>query len=168
MTDFEVLVTALEVLRGNHTLRASADQALWDGACARLEDLLEELEDPRTDCGCGYRFKQDEDWTNPCPKCGLKSGVSPAVAALVMPASTLTSPGQWPEPRPVARNCFSCDNSPEWKGPGTSAGCSALTLDEETDGPILDYCNAAGVNDKPSPGWPDPKSPEQCPGWVSR
>jgi len=78
---------------------------------------------------------------------------------------TLHRPEVEPRNR-IPRDCFTCAHSPKWRGPGTPAGCDAMTLDEQTDGPILDFCDAAEVSEEPHPGWPSKTA--DCPGWTKR
>jgi len=68
------------------------------------------------------------------------------------------------------RDCFSCRFSPPWRGHGSPAGCSLLTMDEASDQWLRDFCDAAGVNDleRPDPGWPRLANALDCPGWARR
>lgn len=63
------------------------------------------------------------------------------------------------------RGCYTCASSP----PTPRPGCDQLTGDEALDGPLLDYCEASGVNDEASPtrGFPTDLS-VACPRWRAR
>lgn len=63
------------------------------------------------------------------------------------------------------RGCFTCRHSPRFPEPG----CDLLTFDEQQDAPIVDYCEASGVNDEdnPLPGFPLNLAAE-CPKWEGR
>lgn len=63
--------------------------------------------------------------------------------------------------------CYTCHWSPPWVGHGSRAGCAALTMDEDENQPVLDYCEASGVNDQPDQGWPKNMTP-MCPKWADR
>ena len=62
-------------------------------------------------------------------------------------------------------NCYTCGFSPVYRGPGTMAGCMALTMDEDLDQPVIDYCVDSGANS--NDGWPVNLG-VRCQAWVSR
>lgn len=70
----------------------------------------------------------------------------------------------------MIRDCYTCRHSPMWRGIGTWAGCDALTGHERKDRPVVDFCEASGVNDKHSdrPGWPREGNTVECPLWAAR
>lgn len=63
------------------------------------------------------------------------------------------------------RGCYTCASSP----PAPRPGCDQLTGNETLDGPLLDYCEASGVNDEASltQGFPTDLG-TVCPRWRAR